>query len=319
MSLKIELSISNSTTTYLPGIAQGITVELERKSTPGKLTFSMLKDKNIKVEEGNLVKLKVNDTGLFQGYVFTQKATKDDLIQITAYDSLRYLKNKDTYFIENETASSLLKRIIKDFQLKEGEISDTGYKIAKKTLRNKTLFDMIQDSLSLTVGGNKKLFVMYDNFGAIDLKNINSLKLGLVIGDNTAEDYDYTTSIDNDTYNYVKLAYSNDKTGKDETYEPYDSSNIKKWGKLQYYDSIDENTNGKAKADSLLSYYNVLGKSLSVRNALGDITVRAGFTVSVLLSDLNINTFMLVERVKHTFSDNEHLMDLSLKGVELYG
>lgn len=316
--MKIELSISSSTTTYLPGIAEGVSVEWERKGTPGKLTFSMLKDKNIKVEEGNLVKLKINDTGFFQGYVFTQKQTKDDLIQVTAYDSLRYLKNKDTYFLENETASDLLKRIIADFQLKAGSISDTGYKIAKYTLRNKTLFDMIQETLDLTVANNNKLFILYDNFGVLDLKNINDLKLGLVIGDNTAEDYDYSTSIDNNTYNQIKLAYSNDKTGKDEIYKALDSSNQKKWGLLQHYDSIDEKTNGKAKADTLLKFYNVLGKSLSVRNALGDISVKAGFTVSVVLKDLDINTFMLVERVKHTFNDNEHLMDLSLKGVGAY-
>ena len=93
--MKIELSISNSSTTFLPGVAEGLSVEWERKGVPGKLTFSILKDPNITVEEGNLVKLKINDTGFFQGYVFTQKKTKDDLIQITAYDSLRYLKNKD--------------------------------------------------------------------------------------------------------------------------------------------------------------------------------------------------------------------------------
>jgi len=311
--MKTELSISTADTNYVPNIETDVTVEWERKGSPGKLTFSLMKDPNMTIEEGNLVKFKVNDEGFFMGYIFNIKESKNELMQITVYDQLRYLKNKDTYWITDKKASEFIKTLFNDFNLKSGDIEDTGYKIPKLMLRDKTLFDMIQGVLDLTLTSNKKLFVMYDNFGKIDIKDIQGLKLDLIIGDDTAEDYETTSSIDN-TYNQVKLAYPNEKTGKDEIYLTKDSSTIKKYGLLQYYEVIDEQTNGKAKADALLGYYNQVNKTLSVNNALGDIRVRAGYGVTVVLKDKNINAFMLVERVKHTFSNDEHLIDCNLRG-----
>ena len=46
---------------------------------------------------------------------------------MTAYDQLRYLKNKDTITEEGLKASDLLKRIATDFRLNLGTVEDTGY------------------------------------------------------------------------------------------------------------------------------------------------------------------------------------------------
>ncbi|HGE7873975.1 TPA: cell wall hydrolase, partial [Clostridioides difficile] len=47
---------------------------------------------------------------------------------------------------------------------------------------------------------------------------------------------------------------------------------------------------------------------------LGDIRVRAGCLVPVFLDlgDIKLQNYMLVEKVKHTFENNSHFMDLTL-------
>lgn len=312
----VELKIQNGSTMYQPCIEDEITWETSRKGVPGKLEFSVVKDEIISFQEGNLVQLMVDNKNIFKGYVFTKKRSSDQIIKVTAYDQLRYLKNKDTQVFENRTASQIIKELAGKFKLLTGAIEDTGYVIATRVEDNKTLMDMIQSALDITLQNRNKMYVLFDDFGAISLKSIDSLKLDVLIEKSTAEDFDYTSSIDSNTYNFIKLAYDNDKTKKREIYEAIDSKNIAAWGLLQYYEKVNQNTNAKAKADGLLKLYNKKTRNLSVSNAIGDIRVRGGCLIPVLLElgDIKVQNYMLVETVKHTFKSNEHYMDITLKG-----
>ncbi len=78
-------------------------------------------------------------------------------------------------------------------KLNVGTIEDTGYIIASRVEDNKTLFDIIQNALDLTLQNRKKLYVLYDDFGKLTLKNVESMKLNLMIDDETAENYSYTS------------------------------------------------------------------------------------------------------------------------------
>jgi hypothetical protein len=313
-----KLTIQNGATLYTPLVEEGITWETARKGVPGKLEFSVVKDNVISFQEGNIVRMQVDETNVFYGYVFTKKRNKDGTIKVTAYDQLRYLKNKDTYNYGNLTASGLVKEIAEDFLLKTGVIENTSYVIKRRLEDNKTLFDIIQTALDLTLQNTKKMYVLYDDFGKLTLRDIESMKLNLLINKFTAEDFDYSSSIDGETYNTIKLVYNNEKLHTRNIYTVYDSDRMGAWGVLQYYESIDENTNGKAKANALLSLYNHKTRNLSVSNAIGDIRVRGGSIIGVKLElgDVNVNNYMLVESVKHTFNSNQHLMDLTLRGGE---
>ena len=316
----IELYIHNiqKGTIYQPLVEEGIKWETERAGSPGKLTFTVLKDNIIDFQEGNPVKLIIDGKGLFFGYVFSKSRNKDGLIKVTAYDQLRYFKNKDTYIYTNKTAAAVLKMIVDDFQLKWGIVEDTGYAIPKKIEDNKTLFDIVQNALDDTLRLTKNMFVLYDDFGRITLRNIKNMKLDLLIDEETAEDFDYTSSIDSNTYNQVKLVYENEKTGKRDVYITKDSGNINKWGILQYYDTLKSQEGGQAKAEALLRLYNKKTRNLSIKDAFGDIRVRAGSTIAINLNigDLIVQNYMMVEKCTHTFTDNHHSMTLTLKGGE---
>lgn len=278
----------------------------------------MIKDQVISFAEGDLVKLLIDDAPMFQGFVFTKKRNKDGTINVTAYDQLRYLKNKDTITEENLTASDLLKRIAKDFRLQLGMVEDTGYTIETIVEENQTLFDIIQYALDETLMNTKKLFILYDDCGSLTLKNIETLKIDLLIDAETAEDFDYESSIDTQTYNKVKIAFNNEKTGKRDLYVVQDGEHMNQWGVLQYFEESKTEAGVIAKADALLGLYNQKTRRLTIKNALGDKRIRAGsaIMISLNLGDIIANQFLMVEKVTHNFKGAEYLMDMDLIGGE---
>ena len=165
---------------YAPVVLDGITWKTERKGSPGTLDFKILKDKEADTfAEGNHVRLEVDKKKVFYGFIFTIKRDKEDIISITAYDQLRYLKNKDTLFYSNKTASEVVKLIADKFRLKTGKIDNTGYKIPKRAEDNATLFDIIYTALDETLDHKKQMYVLYDDYGKLALKSLKCPQLYL--------------------------------------------------------------------------------------------------------------------------------------------
>lgn len=315
---KVDIAIQGSGSIMYPIVVEDVSLDWERKGTPGKLKFSVVKDDKLSFNEGNAVKMSVDGTDLFYGFVFSKKrsGSSPDVIEVTAYDQLRYLKNKDTYIYTNKKANEVIKMIADDFKLKTGTLDDTGYIIASRTEDNETLFDIIQNALDETLQAKTKMYVLYDDVGKLTLKDVENMKLDLLIDVDTIGDYDYETSIDKQTYNQVKITYENNDSGEREVYMAKDSPNINNWGVLQYTDTVELATSGAAKAQALLKLYNSKTRTLSITDALGDIRVRAGSSVIVKLAlgDINVQGYLMAESVSHNFKNNQHLMDLKLRG-----
>ena len=317
--MSIELLIQNGSTIYYPVVEEGVSLTWERKGTPGKLEFTVIKDGVLNFQEGNPVKLTVNGTTMFYGFVFTKSRKANSVtIDVVAYDQLRYLKNKDTITEEGLKASDLLKRIATDFRLNLGTVEDTGYTIETIVEENQTLFDMIQSALDETLMNTKQLYVLYDDAGKLTLKNINTMKLNLLIDEETGENFSYESSIDEQTYNKIKLAYNDEKTGKRELFIAQDGAKMNQWGVLQYFEEVQTKTGASAKADALLKLYDQKTRKLTIQNAFGDVRVRAGSAVVVALNlgDIVTNNYMVVNKVTHTFRGDEHMMELDLIGGE---
>ena len=318
MDVNIELLIQHGDKVFIPVVQEGITWATERKGCPGELKFKVVQDDVISFTDGDAVRLKVNGQKVFYGFIFKKQRDKEQIISVTAYDQLRYLKNKDTIVYENKTAGELIQMIAKDYMMQTGTIEDTGFKIKSRVEENTSLFDMIQNALDMTLENQKYMYVMYDDFGKIALKGLDNMRLNLLIDEETGENFDYTSSIDSNTYNKVKLTYDNEKTGTREVYVAQDSENMNAWGVLQYFDTLQEGENGKAKADALLSLYNKKTRNLTIKNAFGDVRVRAGSMIVVImdLGDMKLKNLMLVEKCKHEFKESQHLMTLTLRGGE---
>lgn len=326
--MDIELLVWNETGTklYMPAVQEGIEWSTERKNTPGKLVFKVLRDDVLDLSEGSAVSMRVDGDNVFFGYVFRQNRSKDQIVTVTAYDQLRYLKNKDTRVYEGKTAAQLIKMIADDYALVSGTLEDTGYVIESRVEENTSLFEMIENALDLTLTNTGRIYVLYDDFGKLTLRSLESMYVGvpgayLMIDEGTGENFDYTSSIDENTYNKIKLTYDNEESGHRDVFTAHDIENMKKWGILQYFETLQKGENGQAKADALLKLYNQKTRSLKISGAFGDNRVRAGSMVVICLElgDIRLKNWMLVEKCTHTYKEGEHWMDLTLRGGEFNG
>lgn len=297
-------------------VQEPIIWETHRKSMPGKLTFNVIKDELLGFHEGDAVRFDYDGKKIFYGFVFTKKRSDNRIISVTAYDQLRYFKNKDTYVYKNKTAAQVLQMLIADFNLQGGIIADTKHVIASRVEDNQELFTIMDNAGAITTKNTGNLFVLYDDYGKLNYRNIKQLKLDILVDEDSGETFEYTTSIDENTHNKIKLSRENKKTGKREIFIAQDSANINQWGVLQLTESVEEGENGKVKADALLALYNQKSRKLHINKVFGDYRVRGGSTLGVqmYLGDLTVANFMMVETVKHSFYESKHDMDLKLIG-----
>lgn len=320
---KVYVEIQNGHNGFEPLVLDDIQWETERKGSPGKLTLKVIQDEKLNIEEGNAVSFKVGNKGIFYGYLFKRSTDKTNILSLTCYDQIRYLKSKDTYNFQNTTANRIAASICDDFGIRTGELEETAYVISAVIYDNKTLLDMIQDSLDMTLTNTKKLYVLFDDYGKLNIRQIARMKVGLIIDPDTAETYDFDSSIDSETYNRIKLEYEDSESHERSFWTAEDTETQKKWGTLQYFESInkDEKDSAQSKANSLLELYNLPTKHLTVKNVLGDLRVRGGSMVLVQLTVGNekVNHWMVVDKATHTFKQNEHFMDLKLIGGGFVG
>ena len=287
--IKYELFIKHGESFVLPPVADGVTIEWERTGQPGKLTFEVVKTAALSFEEGDECRFSVNGTPVFFGFVFDKSRTGSapEKIKVVVYDQLYYFKNKTCFDYDgSRTLTEVIKMLAEDFGLKTGVLEDSTYKIAERTEENKSLFDIVSYPFEETLKATGQMYVLYDDAGKLTLTGIANMKLDHVINERTVGDFDYSTSISNNTYNTILLL----RDGQAPVFLS-DYESVKKWGVLQYCEKVsDENANLQSMASALLKTYNTKGRNLSAKKALGDIRVRGGTLLPFILSlgDINV-------------------------------
>lgn len=304
-------------------IVEGLSWKTSRIGKAGSVSFKLVKgspfeSSDFTYNNGDIVRVRLDKTNVFHGYIFSIDEGRDEAVTITAYDQIRYLMNVDTYVFKGVTATEILQRIAKDFGLKLGTVVDTGYKIPTMSEDSQKLLDIVTKGITLTFSNTGRDYCLYDDFGALCLRGINDVQLDLIVGDGSLMyDYEIKRSIDSDTYNQIKLYKDNKDTGNREIYLAKDSVNIKRWGLLQLYQGVDEDMN-KAQINALLSKLAALKnretKALKV-SALGDIRVRAGMRVRIVISEYGVDQALLVDECSHDFDGAAHTMTLDLRVV----
>lgn len=311
-----SLIIQNLTSAQELEPRSGVSLTRDRSGRPSTLSFSLPNVKGMNIANGNSVQFYKDGKPVFFGFIFKITEDKDE-VKITAYDQMRYLKNKDT-IVYTGTTADLIKIIARSFRLNTGKLINTGYSMSRIEDAT-TLMDMIQNSLDETLRNTKKLYTVYDDFGKIILEDVENMRLDILIDAESCESYSLDKNIDTNTYNKVKLYRNNKKTGARDIYITKDSDSMNKWGVLQFLDELKEGENGIAKANALLELYNKEANTLELKNVLGDIRVRGGSSVIVYLEtrEKKLSNYMLVDSVKHSFQNEQHTMDLTLRGGNL--
>lgn len=315
--MKTELIIANKSSGQMWEVSNStseITLETNRTGSPGTLKFTVIKAGDLSFFEGDVVRFSVDGKLQFYGWVFTKVKDRWGLIQVTCYDRLRYLKASASYAFYKQKAGDIIRRIAGDLAIEVGELADTGYAIPSLIEENQCCMDIIQSAVQQTLLNTGKVYVFYDNGSGLALQEAEQLKADVIIGDKSLlTDYSYKTDIDAQTYNYVKLSRPNEETGGADVYVAEDSANIAQWGLLQLYQTVDGSANAaqiEEQAKITLKYYNRRMRTLSV-NSLGVVGLRAGQMVLMKvpgLGDINLDQYVLLERVTHTYKNDSHTM-----------
>lgn len=311
------LTIQSNGKLFSPPVKDGVKIEWDMAGSPGKLTFTTVKipGTGMAFNEGDAVCFYYKGTEVFMGYVFSKKRDRQHHIQVTCYDQIRYLKNKYTYVFENKRADEIIQALCKDFNLYLGSMDNTGYVIPAFAEENTSALDIALKALEDTLTNSGNMFVLYDDFGKITLKNAADMISTTLIMEDTAENFDYSSSIDDETYNQVVLYYKEDDN-KITVYNASNGEKIKQWGTLRYFEEVKNKTTAQNKANMLLKLHCRKTRELTIKGAFGDVTVRGGtlIPIKLYLGDINVNNYMLVTKVTHNFKNDHYTMDLTVDG-----
>ena len=197
---------------FSPPVIDGVDITWERVGVPGKLEFTTIKSSggNMSFWEGDKVTFTYKDKVVFLGYVFTKDRDREHRIKVTCYDQMRYLQNKFSYVFTDTPAEEIVQSLCKDFELQVGEFDKTEYTIPAIAEENSSAFDILLTVNEEVLSNTGKLFVLYDDAGKLYYKDTESLKVNTLIVDYTAENFEYKSSIDEQTYNSVVLYYKPD-------------------------------------------------------------------------------------------------------------
>lgn len=341
----IEVYIYKPTlkTMYQAVVLEPVVWTTEQNGSAGKLEFTIIKFTNsdpkdqISFPEGSVVIFKYKGVEVFRGRVFQKSRDKEQHISCVAYDSLRYFKNKisprDFGFHTGTTTTKFLDALCsaKVNSFTKGEFDDSKEIVTWNEVSPQTLFDILNESADQTLINDKKhtIYTLYDKCGKLYYKSQDNMKLDLYINNESLEDFSYSTSIDDETYNRVMLYWGDDegstKTTKKTTseermpagyYDVEDTTNINAWGVLQLTEKIDSSTTDyKDRAKKLLEYHNQKTRELTLTGVFGDTRVRAGSSVilDMNLGDVSPKKYVFVLKARHTFENKFHSMDLDVE------
>lgn len=290
-----------------------------RTGAPGKFTFNIIGGETAHFVEGDPIQFTAAGVKVFAGYVFSKSQNRWGEMDVTAYDQLRYLRANASYGFTAATIPQIISQIANDFQLSVGTLQNPGYTIPYLLKENKTCLDIISYANQLAIKNTGKVYIFYDDFGALTYKEASTMMVPQVVGSKSLlTDFSYKTDIDTETYNRIKLVRPNEETGLTDTYVYQDSDSITAWGLLQYYEQVDEELNEAQISEqglTMLAYYNRVLRTLSVES-IGVLGLRAGSMIMVKipnLSDLSISQFVLTDKVVHMFTNEDHTMKIETR------
>lgn len=319
----MEVLIDNRDGTVWDMPASSVEWKTERIGKAGSLDVKLIIEEPLKfpVNNGAIIRVMDGKQKVFYGYVFENGSNRDDEVSVKAFDQMRYMMSNDTFVFKATTATAAIKKIATDLGLKVGTFEDTGYMVPGIVEDDKKALDVAMKFLDSSLIATNRNFVLFDDFGSLALKNINNMKIAaddFYIGeDSLLFDFDYTRSIDKETYNRVKLVHDDEKKSKREVYIIQDSASIAKFGLLQEFRKVDENMKPaqiKTLAANMLKLRNRETKTLDL-DCLGDWRVRAGSFVYVYIEKIGVSEYFLVDECSHKWVGGVHTMSLKVKVI----
>lgn len=289
-------------------------------SQAGTFEFGIEEDKAVFLRDGDIIEVLCDGKKTFRGKVFDRKKSKSKIWKIKAYDNMRYLQNKDTIVFDANRLSDRFNKICQLQGLPHKVLDQNSYNCADKVEDNESYFSMLESAMQEVRNNNNARFAIRDNFGTLELFNLNRGVTKLVLGDKSLlSDYDYQASIDG-SYNAVKVIKEDSKTKQRQVYTATNKGLIDRWGKLQMVEKVTDsdvnNAQLKQKANDLLKANAKEVRTLTLK-AVGVFPLQAGNSVTLKIEALQREgiangSLALITKCVHNLS-KDHTMDLEVE------
>lgn len=314
MTLKVVINGTDDITSFVSSVnLSGDTSKFNRQLDVAIHSTSDGRKASVKVTVGDKVTFRYKNDLRFIGIVFKVDLSSDGTLSLTAYDSNVYLaKSNDNRIFLNKKASEIIRILAKDFGIPIGDIADTGFVIPYLKFQNKTLYDMVLTSLTLTRNQTGKRFFIGNSAGKLTLFEGAKVSKRYVFKDReNLISASYSQSIE-DTKTQIKVIGG--KKGKETTVIVKDDAKRQKYGVLQIVEVLDEKATPsqvKQRAATLLKQKSTVFEQLSVE-VLGVPEVDVGTPVYISNQMTNTNGAYFVTMVKHSYTSGLHTMSLEL-------
>jgi hypothetical protein len=310
----IELAVETEAGIYdITELVSKITFTDKLNDGCSKLEFTCINN-SAAITNGSIVRF-IYDNIKFYGIVFKVGRNASSEISVTAYDQLRYAKVKDTIISKDETITSHVKKMCNYLGLIDGELADTKYTLSTQPKDDKAWLDIIYEDIYEILQNRGKWYMLRDEYGKVCVRDLENYRLNLVLGDESlCYDYNYEISIDENTYNVIKLVSDNQKEGKSVVCIADDKPSVKKYGLLQYFEVLGKDLNKtqvQSRADMLLKLYNREYETLSL-DCLGDTNIRAGCSIRCRIEDIGLDKWLIVQSITHDFLP-AHTMSIEVR------
>lgn len=291
----------------ITGMCKEITWSDVLNNGASSLEVSYVKN-GLVLQNGDVIRVTENNqqNGIFYGTIFKVSGDESEVIQVKAYDQLRYAKAKDIIVLVNGTIKNLVSNMCSFLSLTPGTIEESGYVLDPIADDDKTWLDEVYQAISDTLisSPQQDMYCLRDEFGKVCLWNMRNLQLPLVLGDGSlCTGYTWEKSIDDEFYNRIKVVWKDENSGKMDVGTAVDQVSVNKYGLLQYLESaqgIDSAAKAQDRANNLLKLYNHEQESLKLE-CLGDMRVRAGNSIYGSITDIELNRRLIIKKVTHSF------------------
>jgi hypothetical protein len=291
----------------------------------GKCVITLVEDPTEEIKDiplGSSIQFSINDKGIFKGYVTRRGVNDSHIYQITALDSIFWLKNQVNLKTANKTASDIFKELTGPvYALLPGGQTINVYIITSSNVivppqihEKKTIYAIIQDCMQYADVQENKRYMIRDNFGVLEFAELESLKTPYIIGDNNyLVGYAYEDSIE-DSFNYIQTFRDNEDEGIRDLWIEFSSEAIGQWGKLLKLIEADKEATDQEIINltkSELQYNNRIIETCKI-SALGKLGLYAGNGFFLDIPKINKNSMLWVLRATHTFGLDIHTMELEV-------
>lgn len=289
----------------------------------GKCELSIIGD-GAEFHLGSRIQIYSGTDGIYQGWLFSVSMSDSRRFKATCYDQTRYLRNVDVMVYKDITLNKLFNDICAKFNLKTGTVDASDYTLPGEVCEGKALWDVLQESIDNVLAYTKRLFIIRDNFGELELRDIENLRTDFVIDDeNVGMGFDYNIGIDKDSFNQVRLGYEDAGAAERKWGFVYDKDLIERWGTLQLYKLLKAPlplAQLEERASAMLQLHAKPSRTVRL-NCFGDFRISAGCGVSLqmdrVLAFKGLNRFY-VSSCQHQVSNDKHTMSLTL-AIDSFG